>query len=185
MKERNIRIHGAVNLKSCPISEFPVICRAEDLLYTADLLPAYVALVDTLRDDIQYRVYYRKKFLSIADTLKTVKDHSVHAIGLAYGDLKLLVCMFRDERTWNGTEHNDKEAFRKLADSIACQIGYDYDEALAKCQKRAEKEDRDDDIGGEAISLMFKKAKREAEYQKKKQEEKERSHNGHVSAAGA
>lgn len=181
MKERMIRITGAVNLKSRPISEFQVCCRAQDLLLAADLLPVYVTLVDKLRDDVPYRAYYRKKFLSIADTLKTVKDPSVGELTLAYGSLKLIVCMFRDEKTWEGTEYYDKERFRSLADGIACQIDYDYDAALVKCRKQAEKVDRDDDVGGEAMSLMFKKATREAEYKKKQEEEKERQ----ASAAGA
>ena len=181
MKERLIRITGAVNLKSHPISEFQVSCRAEDLLYAADRFPVYVTLVDKIRDDVPYLAYYRKKFLSIADMLKAVKDPSVCELTLAYGSLKLIVCMFRDEKTWEGTEYYDKEKFRSLADGIACQIDYDYDEALVKCQKKAEKEDRDDDVGGEAMSLMFKKAKRDAEAQKKKQEEKERQ----ASVAGA
>ena len=55
------------------------------------------------------------------------------------------------------------------------QIGYDYDTAIEKCRKKAEKEDADNDVGDEAMSLMVKKAKREAEYQKKKKEEKERA----------
>ena len=173
MKERMIRITGAVNLKSRPISEFQVRCEAQDLFYTADLLPVYVTLVDKLRDDVPYRAYYRKKFLSIADMLKAVKDPSVGELTLAYGSLKLIVCMFRDEKTWKSTEYYDKEKFRSLADGIACQIDYDYDAALAKCLKKAEKEERDDDVGGDAMALMVKRARREAEYQQKQRELKE------------
>ncbi len=90
----------------------------------------------------------------------------------------LIICMFRDTKIWNGTEYSDCQDFRRIADDISRQIGYDYDTALEKCRKKADKEDRDD-VGGEAMSLMVKKAQREAEYQRKKKEKEERVNEVH------
>ncbi len=167
--KRMVRICGAFNLKTCPISEYQVSCEADDLLLALKMLPIYVNRVDAVRDDIQYRVYYRKKFLTIAELLAEAEDLSTESISCSYLDLKLIICMFRDAWTWNGTEYADCQDFRRIADDISGQIGYDYDAAMEKCRKKAEKEDRDD-VGGEAMSLMLKKAQREAEYQRKKKE---------------
>lgn len=79
------------------------------------MLRDYVRTLDELKgEDITYRVYYRNKFL-------------------------------------------------RMADRIQEQIGYSYDEALKKCQKK----EKENDIGEDAMLLMLKK---QAEKANKKEE---------------
>ena len=172
---RIVRIRHAYNMKSRPIQEYNVTCPASDLVFISGLIQQYTSILDKYRKDIQYLAYYRNKFLSIAKNLAKAKELGTHEISCAYGSLVLVICMLRDENIWAGTEYADNSNFSRIAENLSFQIGYDYDAAIEKCRKKAEKEDANSDVGDEAMALMVKKAKREAEYQKKKKEEKERA----------
>lgn len=183
--KRMIRIRHAYNTKYCPIREFDISVLAEDLLLISRILPIYVSFLDGFRKDIQYLVYYRNKLLSIAKNLSEAEDPDTEELPCAYGSLKLIISILRDAKSWTlyfaninamhvfAFYYNEK--FFPMADNLSKQISYDYDVAVEKCRKKAEKQDADSDVGDEAMSLMVKKNRREAEYQKKKREEKERS----------
>lgn len=173
--ERIVRIRHAYNMKSRPIQEYDVACPADDLVFILGLIRRYISILDECRKDIQYLAYYRNKFLAIAENLAKAKKLGTHEISCAYGSLVLVIYMLRDENIWAGTEYAGNSNFRRIAENLSFQIGYDYDAAIEKCRKKAEKEDANSDVGDEAMALMVKKAKREAEYQKKKKEEKERA----------
>lgn len=172
---RIVRIRRAYNMKSHPIQEYDVTCPASDLVFISGLILRYISILDGYRKDIQYLAYYRNKFLSISEKLAGANNFSTDEIPCAYGSLVLVICMLRDENIWAETEYAGSSNFRRIAENLSLQIGYDYDTAIEKCRKKAEKQDADSDVGDEAMSLMVKKARREAEYQKKKREEKERS----------
>ena len=172
---RMVRIRHAFNMRSRPIREYDISCSVADLAFISELVPRYVSILDGIRDDIQYLAYYRNKFLSVSEKLAEAKEPGTNEIPCAYGSLVLVICMLRDENIWGGTEYAKSSDFRRIADSLSMQINYDYDAAVEKCLKKAEKQDADSDVGDEAMSLMVKKARREAEYQKKKREEKERA----------
>lgn len=95
-----------------------------------------------------------------AINLKLMCDY---AVSCSYGDIVLIICMFRDyvklldER--KGDDITYKAYYRKrflhIADSLSEQIGYDYDAALEKCRKKQEKESNSD-VGEEAMALAIK-----------------------------
>ena len=48
------------------------------------------------------------------------------------------------------------EKLRQIADKFQCGIGYDYDDAVRKCQKPREKKSRNADVGEDAMVLAVK-----------------------------
>lgn len=48
----------------------------------------------------------------------------------------------------------------RMADRLAEQIEYDYDRQMEKCRKKIRTEDKDDDIGEDAMVLHVKRGKR-------------------------
>jgi len=59
------------------------------------------------------------------------------------------------------------ETLEKISKKFQAGIGYDYDKAVEKCRRRAERKSRDDDVGGEAMAMAYLKAKRDAEVKDK------------------
>lgn len=51
---------------------------------------------------------------------------------------------------------------RKISEKYQAGIRYDYAAALEKCQKKREKKQRDDDVGGDALELAYHKPQRAA-----------------------
>ena len=102
-----VRIDGAYNLKSRPISKYEVTMPYGDLILIIGMLRDYIRIGDEAwKDDINWEVYYRKRF-------------------------------------------------RKMADRLSDQLGYDYDKAVEKCRKKQEKESKSD-IGEDAMALAVK-----------------------------
>lgn len=58
------------------------------------------------------------------------------------------------------------EKFRAIAKKYQAGIGYDYDAALVKCEAK-KKPHKDDDIGGDAMELALKQARRQAQKEEK------------------
>ncbi len=107
-----VKINGALNVHAKgKIKPFEVTLTTGDLTLIVAMIEDYIKGLDVIRAaDIQWQVYYRKKFKAISEKIQT-------------------------------------------------QIDYDYEKAVKKCQKKAES---NSDIGDEAMSLMIKKANREA-----------------------
>ena len=119
-KDEPVEIKGAINIKT--LKQFEVTCSYGDIVLIISMLRDYVKGLDEVKQgNIDWEVYYRNKFL-------------------------------------------------KMADRLSEQIGYDYDKALEKCLKKAEKVAKDDDIGEEALVLALKKGAA-----KKKEEKKDDS----------
>ena len=55
------------------------------------------------------------------------------------------------------------EKLEQISRKYQAGIGYDYDKAVERCQKRRAKGDRDSDVGGEAMEMAYLKALRTAE----------------------
>lgn len=120
---KQVMIEKAINLKF--LCDYVVSCSYGDIVLIICMLHDYVKLLDEIRDDIQWKAYYRNKFITMADRL-------------------------------------------------AEQIDYDYDAAVEKCRKKQEKEERDSDIGEEAMALAVKRGgakKREPEKEMKDKNE--------------
>lgn len=108
IQDKQVMIERAINLKL--MCDYVVSCSYGDVVLIVCMLRDYVKMLDEIRaDDIQYRAYYRTKFLKIADRLSE-------------------------------------------------QIGYDYDKAVEKCQKKYEKKSNSD-IGEDAMALAVKNGK--------------------------
>lgn len=54
------------------------------------------------------------------------------------------------------------EKLRAIAQKYQVGIHYDYDAAVEKCKKKRAKPQKDDDVGGEAIELAYRKSLRAA-----------------------
>lgn len=119
---KQVMIEKAINLKL--LCDYVVSCSYGDIVLIICMLHDYVQMLDKIRDDVQWKAYYRNKFVTMADRL-------------------------------------------------AEQIEYDYDAAVEKCRKKQEKEERDSDIGEEAMTLAVKRGDA-----KKKESEKEANKDG-------
>ena len=96
---------------------------------------------------------------------------SHYEVGLAYGDLRLIVAVLHDyvkefdALTEEGNcpineieyEAYYRNKFLKIADRISEQIDYDYDKQVAICKKKAAKVDNSD-IGEDGVTLALKRA---------------------------
>lgn len=91
-------------------------------------------------------------------------------IQTCYGDIYKIVNALRDYArlllltcdAWSLTgfhralyEYHAQKA-REIADKYQAAIGYDYDEALKKCQKKTGKRSKSGDVGGDALELMLR-----------------------------
>ncbi len=108
---------------------------------------------------------------------------SYHDVKITYGDLVLIIAVLRDyvkgfdilkeigQLPINEVQYDYyyRKKFLDIADKISADIDYDYDAKLKKCLKKAMKEDNSD-IGGEALSLAFKRDRQKAEADEKKAE---------------
>ena len=108
---------------------------------------------------------------------------SYHDVKITYGDLVLIIAMLHDyvkgfdvlkeigQLPINEVQYDYyyRKKFLDIADKISADIDYDYDAKLKKCLKKAMKEDNSD-IGGEALSLAFKRDRQKAEADEKKAE---------------
>jgi len=108
---------------------------------------------------------------------------SYHDVKITYGDLVLIIAVLRDyvkgfdilkeigQLPINEVQYDYyyRKKFLDIADKISADIDYDYDAKLKKCLKKAMKEDNSD-IGGEALSLAFKRDRQKAEADEKKTE---------------
>ena len=105
---------------------------------------------------------------------KSLKEIEVR---LSYGDLTLIVAMIRDYvRGLDEVKQDDiqwqayyRNKFWDMAEKISDQIGYDYDAALQKCLKKQEKES---DVGEDALILALKKAPKPKENKPDEQDTK-------------
>ena len=69
--EDPVRVKGAVNLKSHPISQYEVTLSYGDIVLIISMLRDYVRGLDEIKgDSIDWQAYYRNKFLGMADRMQ-------------------------------------------------------------------------------------------------------------------
>lgn len=97
-----------------------------------------------------------------------------YVVSCSYGDIVLIICMLRDYVEMLDHVKDDvtykayyRSKFLGMADRLSRQIEYDYDEAVERCRNKQENE-KDGDIGEEAMALAIKYGARG-----KKKEEKD------------
>ena len=89
-----------------------------------------------------------------------------YVVSCSYGDIVLIICMLHDyikildEVKTNDIEYQAyyRNRFIKMADHLAAQIGYDYDEAVKKCKEKYMKNRQQSDIGEDGLSLYIKRS---------------------------
>ena len=122
----------------------------------------------------------KKIMIEKAVNLKLLCDY---AVSCSYGDIVLIITMLHeyikllDEIREDDIQYQAyyRNRFLHIADHLAEQIEYDYDEAVEKCRKKREKED-DSDIGEDAMVLSVKYAGR-GQKKKKGDEDEQRTDN--------
>lgn len=94
------------------------------------------------------------------------KPISHYEVTASYGDIVLLISMCRDYvKTLDEIRGESidwqayyRKKFMGIADRLQEQIGYDYDAAVEKCRKKADKRESNSDIGEDALLLALKRS---------------------------
>lgn len=103
-----------------------------------------------------------------------------HEIRTCPGDIYKIVNVFMDyarlleviNDEWNldayrrAVNEVTADKLRSIAKKYQTAIGYDYDAAVARCEAKKKKKPKDDDVGGDALDLAYKKSQREAKKKK-------------------
>lgn len=106
-----------------------------------------------IADDAEKQVWIEKRI-----NIKTLSDFTVSC---SYGDMVLIICVLKDYLkliankegpTWD--YYRDK--FSKMAYRLSGQIGYNYEKAYERCQKKMNGKNSNDDIGEDAMALAVK-----------------------------
>ena len=111
-----------------------------------------------------------------------------HEIRTCPGDIYKIVNVFIDyarlleviNDEWNLDAYHravnevTADKLRSIAKKYQTAIGYDYDAAVARCEAQKKKrKPRDDDVGGDALDLAYKKSQREAKEKASDKKKKE------------
>ena len=104
----------------------------------------------------------KKVMIEKAICLRLMTDYVVTC---SYGDIVLIIAMLRDYvRLCDEIRDGDiqyqayyRAKFLDIADRLTSQIEYDYDEAYEKCQKKQKNEEKDSDVGADAIELAVRR----------------------------
>ncbi len=97
-----------------------------------------------------------------AINLKLMCDY---VVSCSYGDIVLIICMLHDYVKMLDELRSDdiqyqayyRKKFMEMADRLAVQIGYDYDEAVEKCRKKQQKQESNSDIGEDGLSQLIRR----------------------------
>ena len=117
----------------------------------------------------------KKVMIEKAINLRLMCDY---VVSCSHGDIVLIICMLHDYIKMLDELKGDgdiawmsyyRKKFQNMADRLADQIEYDYDAALEKCKKKWEKQEKENDIGEEALVLAMKRGT--GKKQEKKEEE--------------
>ena len=66
--KKQVMIENAINIRL--LCDYVVSCSYEDIVLIICMLHDYVKMLDEIRSDVAYRVYYREKFLNMANRLE-------------------------------------------------------------------------------------------------------------------
>lgn len=114
----------------------------------------------------------------IAEVILRYRDlDGEHEIRTCPGDIYKIVNVFMDyaklleviNDEWNldayrrAVNEVTADKLRSIARKYQTAIGYDYDAAVARCEAQKKKrKPKNDDVGGDALDLAYKKSQREA-----------------------
>ena len=66
--KKQVMIENAINIRL--LCDYVVSCSYEDIVLIICMLHDYVKMLDEIRSDVAYRVYYRENFLNMANRLE-------------------------------------------------------------------------------------------------------------------
>ena len=100
----------------------------------------------------------KKVMIEKAICLRLMVDYVVTC---SYGDIVLIIAMLRDYvRLCDEVRGEDiqyqayyRGKFLDIADRLSGQIDYNYDEAYEKCLEKQKREEKDSDVGADAVEL--------------------------------
>lgn len=118
-----------------------------------------------------------ERYLSSEVLLHVFDLSGTHEVKTCYGDVVKIVNALRDYAKlletvcdeWDlggfhrATYEYQAEKLRQIADKLQRGIGYDYDDAVRKCQKLRRKKLRNADVGEEAMVLAVKRGFEQAQ----------------------
>lgn len=122
------------------------------------------------------------EFMGTEVSLNVFDINGDHEIRTCYGDICKTVNALRDYSrmltmvcdTWElkgfhrAMYEFHAKKLREIADKFQAGIGYDYDAAVEKCREKKEKQQRHDDVGGEAMAMSLLRARQAAEAKARK-----------------
>lgn len=76
-EKKQVMIENAINLKL--MCDYVVSCSYSDIVLIICMIRDYVRKLDEKRDDIQWKVYYRAKFMDMADRLSEQIEYDYDA----------------------------------------------------------------------------------------------------------
>ena len=76
-EEKQVMIEKAINLKL--MCDYVVSCSYGDIVLIICMLHDYVKMLDEIKSDIHWEVYYREKFIKIADRLSEQIEYDYDA----------------------------------------------------------------------------------------------------------
>lgn len=136
----------------------PVVSRPVDL---GGLDAEVILSVFNIKGDCEIRTCYG----DICKIVNALRD---------YSRMLAMVCDAWDLHGFHRIKYEfHAEKLREIADKLQAGIGYDYDAAMERCEKRKEKKRREEDVGGEAMAMGLLKAQQAAEAKARKAAEKE------------
>lgn len=85
-----------------------------------------------------------------------------------YARLLELVCNEWDLSAYHRAVYElNAEKLRSIAKKYQTAIGYDYDAALARCEAKRKKQQKDDDVGGDGLEMAYKRCQQKATKKKR------------------
>lgn len=122
----------------------------------------FFELINVIEKELSEKEKQKKVMIEKAINMKLLCDY---AISCSYGDVVLIICMLHDYiKTLDKVKGEDiqyqeyyRKKFENMANRLAEQIEYDYDAAVEKCKKKLQKQEKENDIGEEALTLALKK----------------------------
>ena len=122
----------------------------------------FFELINVIEKELSEKEKQKKVMIEKAINMKLLCDY---AISCSYGDVVLIICMLHDYiKTLDKVKGEDiqyqeyyRKKFENMANRLAEQIEYDYDAAVEKCKKKLQKQEKENDVGEEALTLALKK----------------------------
>lgn len=112
-------------------------------------------------DEVEQEIQENSEKYVWVERCINIKELCDYTVTCTYGDMVLIICMLYDYLAMLSEKEGPvwnyyKQRFEKIARRLSAQIDYNYDEALRRCRKKMESQEKENDVGGDTIELAFK-----------------------------